>query len=1068
MKKIVSFTLIMLLLLSIIQTAYGIEVSYKKDIEDHWGQEVLVRWIDKDIIKGFPDGTIKPDEIISKAEFITFINRIYGYYIEAKSNYIDISENDWFASEVSKAKENGYMDWHIDSKLNPKAKITRQEVCAIVSHIMQLENSKDSTNLEYFTDYDRIPQWSKKYVAEAIANGYINGYPDKTLRVENSISRAEAVTILDRIVGELINTTGTFGPKEGTRKVKGNITINTKDAVIMNTDIEGDLILAAGIRDGDINLINVKVQGRTIINGGGENSITISGSHLGEVIVYRKGGKIRIVSKESIVKSLIQQTSGKLEGNFEDTIVTLFGADGILNSDSQIELDGKFGEIIVESPVEIKISGGENVGKITIEEGATGTKIDINKDSQVREIEFNAGADVRGKGVIRKAIVNSNNVEIEQEVKEKKVAKGINSSGVKEKSKRKSNSDSDTDKTAPSGYSISINQNYINSNNQNSLSFTFSEAEIGTIYNYSIDDPNGSTPSVTGSGTITAEDQTISGINVSSLDDDNLTLSVYLIDDAGNQGSNVTDIINKDTVAPSGYSVSIDQARIDQANVTELSFTFSGAEPGTAYNYTIASDGGGTDVTGSGTISAEADCISEIDVSGLSDGTLTLGVYLTDIVGNKGNNEIVTVSKDANLPGVYDVNIEQSYINIINENNMSFKFSGAEIDTTYNYSIDDENGSTPAVTGSGTITAQNQTVSGINVSSLDDGTLALTVYLKDDGGNQGVDVIKTIEKDTITPSGYNVDIDQNYINNSNENNMSFTFNGAEIDAMYIYSIDDENGGTPAVTGSGTIIAEGQTMTGINVSSLDDDRLTLTVYLTDDAANQGSDAIKTVEKDTELPSGYSVSIDQAQIDQSNMTGLSFTFSGAEPGTTYNYIITSDGGGTDVTGSGTVSRKADCISGIDVSGLSDGTLTLVVYLTDTAGNQGNNETDTVDKSNPYLNLLVTNYEYEGDDGGNGTYVYDSVGYEIRSGSPTITEDDNRCIYIKDDAEGLFRIIWVYEEGYGWAWELQEAANDGNIMRYYNVNNNTTDISKPPETNWLDCISENNDDGMTVVEQ
>lgn len=1065
MKKIVSFTLIMLLLLSIIQTAYGIEVSYKKDIEDHWGQEVLVRWIDKDIIKGFPDGTIKPDEIISKAEFITFINRIYGYYIEAKSNYIDISENDWFASEASKAKENGYMDWHIDSKLNPRAKITRQEVCAIVSHIMQLESPKDSTNLEYFTDYDRIPQWSKEYVTEALANGYINGYPDKTLRVENSISRAEAVTILDRIVGELINTTGTFGPKEGNRKVKGNITINTRDAVIMNTDIEGDLILAAGIRDGDIDLINVKVLGRTIINGGGENSITISGSHLGEVIVYRKGGKIRIVSKESIVKSLIQQTPGKLEGNFEDTIVTLLGADEILDSDSQIEFDGKFGEIIVESPVEIKISGGENVGKITIEEGATGTKIDINKDSKVREIEFNAGADVRGKGVIRKAIVNSNNVEIEQEVKEKKVASGIDGREVKEKSKRKTKSNSDSDSnsnsdiTAPSGYSISINQNYINSNNQNSLSFTFSGAEIGTTYNYSIDDTNGSTLAVTGSGTITGANQQISGINVSSLDDDNLTLSVYLIDDAGNRGSNVTDIINKDTVAPSGYSVSIDQARIDQANVTELSFTFSGAEPGTAYNYTIASDGGGTDVTGSGTISAEADCISEIDVSGLSDGTLTLAVYLTDIAGNKGNNEIVTVSKDTNLPGVYDVNIEQSYINIINENNMSFKFSGAEINTTYNYSIDDKNGSTPAVTGSGAVTAQDQIISGINVSSLDDGTLTLTVYLKDDGGNQGLDVIKTIEKDTITPSGYSVDIDQNYINTSNENNMSFTFDGAEIDAMYNYSIDDENGGTPPVTGSGTITAEDKTMTDINVSSLDDDSLTLTVYLTDEAGNQGSDAIKIVEKDTEVPSGYSVSIDQTQINQSNMTGLSFTFSGAEPGTTYNYTITSDGGGTDVTGSETISTEADCISGIDVSGLSDGTLTLAVYLTDTAGNQGNNETDTVYKSNPYPNVKVSGYDFLDDIDGNGIYVFNGIG------------DDNRYVYTKDEGGLSYRIIWSYWEfggENGWWWELQKLVEGDYVLMYANENNNPSDIRKPPVTGWINGSSEVIDDDMTVVEQ
>ncbi len=107
------------------------------------------------------------------------------------------------------------------------------------------------------------------------------------------------------------------------------------------------------------------------------------------------------------------------------------------------------------------------------------------------------------------------------------------------------------------------------------ISFTFASAEAGATYNYSIDDTNGGTSAITGSGTIgTATDQ-INGLDASSLDDDTLTLTVYLTDSYGNQGSDTTDTVTKDTTAPSGYSVSIDNSYINSTNATAMSFTFA-------------------------------------------------------------------------------------------------------------------------------------------------------------------------------------------------------------------------------------------------------------------------------------------------------------------------------------------------------------------------------------------------------------------------------------------------------------------------------------------------------------
>ncbi len=122
-------------------------------------------------------------------------------------------------------------------------------------------------------------------------------------------------------------------------------------------------------------------------------------------------------------------------------------------------------------------------------------------------------------------------------------------------------------------------------------------------------------------------------------------------------------------------------------------------------------------------------------------------------------------------------------------------------------------------------------------------------------GKSDSEVITIVVNDVIMPNG--VSIDQDYINDSNKTNMSFTFTGAEVGREYTYSIDDTNGGTLAVTGNGTIIDSDQQVSDIDVSSLDDSTLTLTVFLLDDQGNPQENGTDTVLKDTVVPNFVSV-------------------------------------------------------------------------------------------------------------------------------------------------------------------------------------------------------------------
>lgn len=107
-------------------------------------------------------------------------------------------------------------------------------------------------------------------------------------------------------------------------------------------------------------------------------------------------------------------------------------------------------------------------------------------------------------------------------------------------------------------------------------------------------------------------------------------------------------------------------------------------------------------------------------------------------------------------------------------------------------------------------------------------------------------------------------------------------------------------------------------------------------------------------DAAVPSGHSVSFDDDSLNASEAIGTSFTFANAEVGASYSYTISSSGGGTDVTGSGTIANADLQVSGVDVSALGDGTLTLSVVLTDAVNNAASAVTDTtaLDTTGPAL--------------------------------------------------------------------------------------------------------------------
>ncbi|MEJ2767065.1 Ig-like domain-containing protein, partial [Photobacterium sp. MCCC 1A19761] len=503
------------------------------------------------------------------------------------------------------------------------------------------------------------------------------------------------------------------------------------------------------------------------------------------------------------------------------------------------------------------------------------------------------------------------------------------------------------DTQKPSGHSVAFGDTLYSDAEKGSASFSFRGAETNAAFSYTISSNGGGT--VSGSGTTASATHQVSGIDLSNLNDGELTLSVVLTDTAGNAASEVTANSALDTTVPSGHSVALNDTSYNGSEAGSASFTFSGAEIGANYSYVLSSSNGGADVTGSGEISGISETVSLGDISGLNDGDLTLSVTVTDDAGNAATPVLDTASLDKAQPTVTTFSASDTALKAGETATITIELSEASSDFN-----------------AGGITVTGGSLSGFTANSGTNYTATFTpsadsetnatldinagVFTDAAGNSNAAATQLSINVDTQKPSGHSVAFGDTLYSDAEKGSASFSFRGAETNAAFSYTISSNGGGT--VSGSGTTASATHQVSGIDLSNLNDGELTLSVVLTDTAGNAASEVTANSALDTTVPSGHSVALNDTSYNGSEAGSASFTFSGAEIGANYSYVLSSNNGGADVTGSGEISGISETVSLGDISGLNDGTLTLSVTVTDDAGNAATPVLDTasLDKAQP----------------------------------------------------------------------------------------------------------------------
>lgn len=174
------------------------------DINNHWAKATIQDFTNKGYINGYENNTFKPDGSITRAEFVTIVNKYFGYKYYEDRDYSDVnigsdvSINDWFYKDICTAKTIGYINGYEDNSTRPNNFLTREEAAKIITSIKSIYD-ENLDKINNFNDRNCISNWASEYVESAVEAGYFKGDENKNLNPKKNITRAEAVSMLSRV-----------------------------------------------------------------------------------------------------------------------------------------------------------------------------------------------------------------------------------------------------------------------------------------------------------------------------------------------------------------------------------------------------------------------------------------------------------------------------------------------------------------------------------------------------------------------------------------------------------------------------------------------------------------------------------------------------------------------------------------------------------------------------------------------------------------------------------------------------------------------------------------------------
>lgn len=175
-------------------------LSFKDVALSHWAYKDITDFAARKFILGYADNTFLPGNNISRAEFAAVLVRALGLKEvgSAAASFKDVNAGSWYYSYVGTVCSENLMKGYEDGSFKPNENITRQEIAAVL--VRALGKDKEQVGDLTFADKAAVSGWAKNLVSIAVTEGLIQGYPDNTFGPQKKSTRAEAVSMFSRML----------------------------------------------------------------------------------------------------------------------------------------------------------------------------------------------------------------------------------------------------------------------------------------------------------------------------------------------------------------------------------------------------------------------------------------------------------------------------------------------------------------------------------------------------------------------------------------------------------------------------------------------------------------------------------------------------------------------------------------------------------------------------------------------------------------------------------------------------------------------------------------------------
>lgn len=388
--------------------------AYAANASSNWAMPYAQKLVDWGVMRGDISGSLRLGDSITRAEFVTLMNRAYGYTKMGEHPFTDVRSRDWYAEDIAIAYNMGYFHGTSPTTASPLMRVSREQATVLLARNMMLQ-TKAGESLG-FSDSRTLSEWSRGLVAAAAESGLVSGMSDGSFQPKRNITRGEVAAMLVRAIGTPIQTPGdhTLG------NVYGNVTVNTAGVKLRDGVIAGNLYLTGGVDLGDVLLENITVLGEIIVSGGGEShssqaSITLRNVSADSMVVDSISDQFVTIRAEG--NTDIPKTTVRTNAYVDDSSLPGFGLSFIdLDGEpgSLFQLAGNIKEVLNRTPQsDLQVVQGV-ANKITMDEYATDSTVKIDGDARVDELDLDVATKVEGTGDIKDLNVGAAGSTVEQ------------------------------------------------------------------------------------------------------------------------------------------------------------------------------------------------------------------------------------------------------------------------------------------------------------------------------------------------------------------------------------------------------------------------------------------------------------------------------------------------------------------------------------------------------------------------------------------------------------------------------------------------------------------------------